>query len=540
MTKPLALTPRLRFVQPAYYHHNIVKRYLQPALASIVLSLALLFGASVSSVSLATELPPEVLSYLRKKDPAVKVRFDGLVLFSNGESYVPVLPETGGEESQKISETVTSDPEIATFPDFIGFDNNLYLIRLIQTASGRLTFPKREAYPIALKEGLLPQDFVLPTNLFIPVELKVILGALPYNPVYEVSKNKALYPASVTLRAETNPKKNSEIQPTIKMAYSFDLSQQHLVGFDPKSGQRLQHIDLGCSPASIQLSSSGKYLFIPCLSNDELVVVETASQLVKTRIPTGKRPDKTLLITGLSKAESTEHLLISNRYSPFITLVDGDALVSPRQISVPSSVGEMALIPPTEASSVPQVIASDPFGEDLFLVNLQTGLVERTLKGISSTSALNVIVTPTGKLEIWVTSRTENVVKIIDFQTGNTVKSIPVGEKPLAMSYYGGKMFILCAGSNTVDVIQATSKTAEKQIMLEDGSFPSAMSVTGSYAYIMLAASSHMVTVDLHTESIVDTVPLDFRSNMLGLQPVIKPPSKVKVSGSDTQAQAKK
>jgi hypothetical protein len=519
-----------------------------PKKVSLVRSLAwkvLLMALAFSfPVSFALDLPPGVLSYLRAKDPGVKVRFDGLVLFGNGETYVPVLPQEGLENPEKTAPSgeklqsdpagqpgslapdktsvetgVKTDPEKALFPDFIQFKNNLYLVRLIQTSSGRLTFPKREVYPITLKQGLLPQDFVLPSNLFIPVELKVLLGALPYNPVYEVDPGKVLFPAAIALGSEAQPRINNlPTRTVIQTGYSFDLNKQQLVGFDVQSGAIKHTLDLDCSPGSLQLSSNGKYLFVPCLSSDELVVVETESHLVKTRVPTGKRPDQTLLVSGLSQTESVEQLLIGNRYSPLITLVDGESLTSSRQITVPSSVGIMALVPPTQASSLPQVLAADPFSDDLFLINLQTGLVEKTMHGSENTSALSVLVTPTGKLEIWVMSRTQHTVKVLDFQTGEALASIVVGEKPVSMNYYGGKMFVLCAGDASIDIIEATGKHLEKPISLEPETFPASMSVVDNRAYIMLAASEQMVVVDLHTEKLLDSVPIGFRSSMLALK----------------------
>src|SRR5690242_19189148 len=117
----------------------------------------LTMAVSALPIAGATDLPAGVLSYLRQKDPKVKVRFDGLVLFSNGQSYVPVIPQDPSlnADSQQVIATL---PEKDPYPDLIQFDNNFFLMRLVQTSSGRLTFPKMSEYPLQLKEGLLPQD----------------------------------------------------------------------------------------------------------------------------------------------------------------------------------------------------------------------------------------------------------------------------------------------------------------------------------------------------------------------------------------------
>lgn len=160
---------------------------MKPMISRLAFSLIVsaFFALSPMALCWATDLPPTVLSYLRKRDPAVKIRFDGMVTLSNHDVYLPVFPQDPSHPPNP-SQVLREYPQQAKSPDLIQFDNHFFLIRLVNTSSGKLALARMDAYPIELKEGLLPQDLLLPPNLFLPNELKVILGDLPYNPIETV------------------------------------------------------------------------------------------------------------------------------------------------------------------------------------------------------------------------------------------------------------------------------------------------------------------------------------------------------------------
>jgi DNA-binding beta-propeller fold protein YncE len=499
--------------QPEFEVENMMAMKFFSLLKSRILS-ALCAGLLLSMgtpPALATDLPSGVLNYLRQKDPHVKVRFDGLVLFSNGESYVPVIPQDPAfnADSQQVVSTI---PAKAAYPDLIQFDNNFFLMRLIQTASGRLTFPKMVDYPIQLKEGLLPQDFVMPTNLFIPVELKVLLGALPYSPSFTPSQTPVTAPAATILQQSTSATNSVMNSGMARVTYVFDLSSQRIMAIEPVTGRKQGEVALDCVPSSLRVAPEGKLLFVPCLSTNELVVVDTGSNLVKTRVDVGQRPD------GVLYLDQTQDVVVSNRYSPFLSLVNSNNLTGEQKINLPGNGGAMSTI---AGARVPKLVVADAFKPQIYLVDINTRVVEKTLAAIPDISALKAFQDPKGGLEIWAVSRTKKQLIALDGLSGKILKTFDVGEKPVDMAAYDGKLFVVSAGSDRVDVIDRLDQSKYGTIPLETESFPSGIAIVPSEkrAYITLAASQNFLTLNLTNLQVDKKVPVEFRASMIAMTP---------------------
>jgi len=473
----------------------------------LVLGCAMALSFSALPQSFATDLPSGVLNYLRHKDPQVKVRFDGVVVFSNGETYVPVLPQDPSlnPDSQQV---VATFPEKAAFPDLIQFDNNFFLMRLIQTASGRLTFPKMAEYPIQLKEGMLPQDFVLPDNLFIPVELKVILGSLPYNP-----SNTA--PEVTPHHVKDGPlgtSNNYQLKSTGRLTYVFDLTEQKLIGIDTVTGRKQGDVSLDCVPSSLKLSADGKLLFAPCLSTNELVVIDTGSNLVKTRVPVGQRPDAVLYL------DDTHEVLVSNRFSPFLSLVNSEELTGGQKIDLPGNGGAMARVP---GGKTPQVVVADAFKAQVYLVDMTTRAVVKNLKAVQDITALRAFRDDAGHVQVWATSRTEAQVVLIDAEKDTILKTVSVGAKPVDMADFGDKLYVVCAGASRVDVVERSSQSVVATIPLEADAFPAGIVTLADEkrAFVVTAAANNLVVLNLIGNQVENTFPVEFRANMIATVP---------------------
>lgn len=495
------------------------KRLLLPVCCALALSVPA--GIPLAS---ATELPPGVLSYLRQKDPQVKVRFDAVVMFSNGDTYVPVIPQDPSlnPDSQQVVSIV---PEKAAYPDLIQFDNNFFLMKLIQTASGRLTFPKMAEYPIQLKEGLLPQDLVLPDNLFIPVELKVILGGLPYNPsnAAPVKPTESHHTAPMLTPlgdTHSNPSQGQnvyhaeptrQLKSTVRLTYVFDLSEQKLIGIDTLTGRKQGDVPLDCVPSSIKFSGDGKLLFAPCLSTNELVVVDTGSNLVKTRIPVGQRPDAVLYL-------DSQEVLVSNRFSPFLSLLNSSELISGQKIDLPGNGGAMAAVP---GGKTPQIVVADAFKEQMYLVDMNSRAVVKTLKAVQDITAISVFREAQGQLRIWAVSRTKGQLLLVDVDTDKIIKTLDVGAKPVDMVAFGDKLYVVSAGANHVSVIDRPSQSVVATIPMEADAFPSGIVTMSAEkrAYVVTAAANSLVVINLDTNQLENTFPVEFRANMIATVP---------------------
>ena len=458
----------------------------------------------------AGELPATVQNYLTEKDAEVTIRFDGLIIFTNGETYLPVLPQD--PEVGDPVHVVYSVPEGIPYPDLIQFDNNFFLVRLVQTSSGRLTTPQNVDYPIAFREGLLPQDLVMPNNLYLPAELKIILGNLPYNPslgndVVIADPGTGVGDTIKTIPGQELPAAANTEQYN-GLLYLFNMDDQILTVMDAKEGRKKGEVDLQCMPSTLKSSPDGKLLYAACLTTNELAVIDVSANLVKTRIPTGDKPGNILLI------DEGKTVLVSSRFTKTVQAIDAENLLPGKEVPIPGNGGVMTALPGSGF-----VFVADAFADKVYLLDLRQQRVHKTYDTLPNISALWIFQDETRHPELWVASRSQNQVQTIDVPSGNILKTFDVGEKPVEMLVHGNNLFVLCASAARIDVIDWRTKALSKPITLAPGSLPSSVALTKTQnrAFIGSSGNPNLYLVDLEKSALVSTQPLPFRASPLAL-----------------------
>ncbi len=494
----------------------------------MILSLSILGLSALTFEATATDLPVGLIQYLKKKDWDVRVRFDGLITFPNGMVYLPVLSQDPNL-SREPREVVRIYPENAKgkarkYPDYIQFDNNLFLVRLVKTSRGQLTTAPINEYPIELKEGMLPQDLVLPKNLYIPAQLKVILGDLPYNPTYveptaqtnQISVGEALPVLQESTATATVQKPQNGI------LYVANLADQSVLAIDPNKGSKRELINFSCVPSGMAHSNDGELLYITCLTSNELVVVDVASNLVKTRIPVGQKPNHVLPV------EDKRLVVVSNRFSEFLSLVGSLDLFPGGKIDIerknkegkkePGRGGVMAY-----SKTLQKLIVADAVDSTLYVVDLDDRKVTDTLPGVENMSALWIddsAKNEDGKPapQLWLSSRSDNKVAVVDLKSGDLLHVLEVGGKPVDFAVLDGNtLVVVSAKDDVLEVIDIERRTLEASITLDVGAFPSGVAATdgGQYAFVTTAGNEKVYRVDVKNRVIDQTLPVTIRGTAI-------------------------
>lgn len=476
----------------------------------LIFTLVLVLTIFLTFTANATQLPSGIISYVHEKDAKVQIRFDGVIIFSNGETYLPIIPQdtTINPDPQKVVKTI---PANTAYPDLIQFDNNFFLLRMIQTASGRITVPKIADYPFAIKEGLLPQDLVVPSNLFIPEELKVILGELPYNPAPDKASVNTTAAKTLGSVKSINPATGQVIQasaadnhPTSLFAYSID--DQTLMSVDPDTGKTTGKIEIGCVPSTMKPSLDGKYLYVGCLSNNEIAVIDTNASLIKARVPLGERP------TDMKVIPNTHWLVVSHKFSNHLTLVNTETLLPPdasQRIPVPGKPGAITAISPSE------ILVADAYDGNLYDISLSSMAIQRTIPtGMKDLSAVWVVTQDQRRPEVWVSSRSENKLQLIDLVTATPVFNQTIGDKPTEMQVMGDKLYVLCSGAARIEVIDMPHRGIVEPIPLQPNSFPVTLVMNPSLrrGYIGSAGLAGITVIDTSRSSVEKVIATPFRS----------------------------
>lgn len=592
-----------------------------------------------NGLAYGTDLPVGLLHYLYQEDSHVVVRFDGLITFSNGQQYLPVIPQIQKDSSAgfQVVQIYPSSKQ----PDLIRFKNNWFLIRLVKTNTGKISLARLMEYPIEMKEGILPQDFVMPENLYVPSELKVILGDLPYK---AAASNQGTSPSG--LKSSTTLLKNKSlsieshpglIPSAIKQPgqegrnitlYVANLNNETLSVIHPGLDQLEEQIPLNCVPSSMSKSPDKKSLYITCTTSNEILVLDTDTNLIKTRVKVNSSPSElavlppvAILTDGKNKVEkkpnplkpswlqvnpfynsknlntpmfiypstvekrlhtrfyvplkveftgncplssqpanasvlqfdkrtgqplvaatsndnsiseserdddekeSPPHqFLVSYHYDNHLTLIDGDRLKACSRIEIPGPGGVMYYSRRFKTLFVAD--ASDP---KVYEINPDSGILARTLSGLPSISGLMLTIDSEHHPYLWILSRSKAQVGIVDLVSGQPIKLLGVGKKPVDWVLFHKKLYVLSALDDRIDVIDADSQTLQAPIPLPAGTYGTAITLgpEGVMAYISSVGTEQVGVVNLRSGVFEKSIPIDVKGIAISL---IESPEKLKES----------
>ena len=189
--------------------------------------------------------------------------------------------------------------------------------------------------------------------------------------------------------------------------------------FNPKTGKMLAKINVGLEPEGVAVSADGKRVIVTSESTNMLHVIRVPEHTIENNILVGARP----------------------RAATFTR--DGRIAYATAEIS-----GEVVKVDMESAK-----------------------ILAKASTGDSRSKPKDVLLSKDEKL-IYVAGGRANTVKVMDAETLEPVKKIPVGKRVwgLALSRDGKRLFTTNGLSGTVSVINTASNSVEKTIKV--GSFP--------------------------------------------------------------------
>jgi len=260
---------------------------------------------------------------------------------------------------------------------------------------------------------------------------------------------------------------------------------------DTKTQMPLASIAVGDEPIQTVLSLDGGRLFVSNLSSQEVYVIDTSTFQIVDRIATGTQP----LDMALSPDGRT--IYVSNSGGASVTAIDiatGEARGVPINQVTPGPHGlaigaEGDIIYITHISSdqvlafttdgrlitqipvppQPRSLAINQEGTKLFvtsfnssslaIISLATAEVTSVLElPVAGTFAASVH--PAGR-KLYLTAHLDNAVVVVDLQSETTLKTIPVGADPRALSFSptGDRLFVTSAIADQIVVIDTDTDT---------------------------------------------------------------------------------
>lgn len=510
----------------------------------------------------ATQLPTGIKDYLVSQKKVPQIRFDGIVVYSDDVMYIPVFPAYP-EEVEKISikQTYPKDQQMAQLPDMVLFNNNFALLKIVRVGQNTLTVRTIPDLPVEIKTGLLPQDIMVPRGLVFPENLAGILGdvqvplvgsaksstfvstrktaPLPsgkrvadtkrYNVPSDLKdklffvnnfQTEYLQVFSSTVSEPLYSLKTSGVMKDVKPVLNGNFlliatrNKKNIDVVDITNEYVAKHIDLTSFPTEIAVDDANMKAYIASTDDESLSVIDLESMSMKEKIQLVGSPqclslsgDGTKLAYVDMKTSSVYVLDLQNNYE--------NKLITSFPNATKILLKDNIIYAIARTKPKLRVIYFDLFQDNKLTKSKKQKKQEEEQKISEQKEAEDVTNDLIYEEDFAMEAPVEELVE--NAKTYSTsIKDIEVGAKPVDMYMKNGKIYVLCAGNNSVYVYDTTKGDIKEQKLSVEGFSKAFTPVPGSnLAIITNMADLKYVVYDMEKEKELQSYPVSEYINMI-------------------------
>ncbi len=394
---------------------------------NIILVVCVYFLTTVSAF--ATKLPDYIINTLKSELPNAAIRFDGLVSLPDGTVYLPVLPSNPKKNpAGKVVSTYPANKKLSQKPDVVLFDSNFALLKVIKNKNGHITVTDSKNIPFVVKTGIFPQDMLVPPGLIIPEDMKIMMGDLKIatsnssvNDIFKghvqaVKSDKPSkfvpvpYMSGKTLLVTTLDSKVVNVIPSDSLVPKFALTLDNL-------------------PKFIQPVCNDDYILVASAGKTYIDVADVRQEVLAKKIDLGYQPTEIILNSDKSKA------FVAAADAQALFVIDLKTMTLAEKIKVKGYPKNIAI-----SSDDKIIVYSDKNTGDIYTLNLDGTYLNSYAYNASNVSKMVVI-----DKNIYILSRTENELQVIDTEIKDLIFKQPLAKKPVDMMLIDNKLYILCA-----------------------------------------------------------------------------------------------
>lgn len=536
---------------------------MKKILPAILVSLMLSGGMSAEAIM----LPHQMNIYLFDNARDCTVRFDGLINFKDGTTYIPVLPEEIKDVPRlEIVWTYPSGKTLKDEPEIIVFNNGFSLLKVLKDGN-RKTLTTYQDLPDVIQSGILPQDMLVPNGLYVSENLKGLLGNLEI-PVVDrsIKADKKVASNSTTPTKTVVAKKNGkkivkthvkvlktkmpkELDGKMFLATNFD--SQYLKVFAPGRPEPIYGLKLKGILKDVKVTPDKRFLIAAVFGKNQIDVADIGNEQIARSIEINAQPSEVEVNDATNKA------YIMSAEGQSIFTIDLTDMAVTEKISLDAAPYKMTL-----SDNGTQLAYADKNSDNIYIIK-----IDDDYKNIPVTKMENIsklLIDDANRL--YAISRTQNKLLINDFdlnkihndgeenedkgailqrklsngtkkflgiptdirdyeQVDQSVdpvtatveeRTLRTGNKPTDMFLYGNKLFILCSGDKEINVLDTDSLKYMSTIKLEE-SFPRKITrIDNSNLALVTDASGKKYTIiNLDTSKVVGVYPLDMPINSI-------------------------
>ncbi|MBR1460208.1 hypothetical protein IJ596_01050 [bacterium] len=438
--------------------------------------------------ALSVEVPKDIQDFVNESFPQTDFRFDGAVILPDNTMYLPVFPSKEEDVSNiEIKSTYPKGQTLKQKPDMVIFNNRFSLLKVINT-NGKKTVLNMVNPPDELQSGLLPQDIMLPKGLVFPESLKGIIGDIDVGMTEETG-----------LRI-TNPKNRKD-------GNTVPVDQLKNKNFYIASGigRNIQVVESDSKIADFALEQdniindmkgyNGKFMLVTYFGSSIMNVISLMDEKVIKKVNFETNPEQILIDSDNKVA------YISSGSDSSIYVFSLETMTLKRKLKINGLCEKLSL-----SADGTKIFYVDRNKNDIWAIELDNNY---KLKNIGMFPNISEIAYVNGK--IYVISRTQNRLAIVDYETLELVKELEVCEKPIDLYVQGNELYILGAQDNIMEVLDTNDDVITDKLYLNTNSFATNITPIEGTSMIMVtnARPGMYSVVDTEYKDIIKTSPLN-------------------------------
>lgn len=462
-----------------------------------------------STANLAATIPDDIQQFINQDFPNTNFRFDGLVILPDNTVYLPLFPsKTLTPETLSIKETVPASKTLASKPNIVIFNNDFVLLKVMTDTKGNRTVYKMANPPLEVRTGLLPQDLLVPNGLVIPENLKSIIGNLQISTVNDpgirIERTKPvvtqLNGSTLKTLAQIPALRNKNFY--VSSPYSKNIQVLNMGAKTPEYSLKQNNV-----PISMK-AYKNEFLLVTSYEKPSVDVISLADDQIIKQIYTKTQPDEILIDKNKNIA------YISSSLDSSIYMLNLETMTLTKQIKITGMCEKLTL-----SDDGSKLFYYDKKTRDIWAIELDNNYL---LKEIGRFPNVSKIVYTNNK--IYITSRTKNRLAIIDYDTIGLMSETEICDKPVDMIAYKDRVYILGAGDNSIQVIDAKTDELTNSIYLGTDGFSTRIShIDDTNIALITDTKASLYTVfDLDTNQVVKTVPIDIPANSIVVTEKVK------------------
>lgn len=489
---------------------------------ALIITLLILFTGTLGAY--ANQIPRNLRDYLQDQRNVPTVRFDGIILYNDNTMYIPVIPAHPKKVEQiKIVKTYPANQSMDAMPDMVLFNNNYGLLKIIKTSQDSATVRNMPVVPEEILSGVIPQDILVPRGLVFPENLAGILGdvQVPFvgsakAPVYVSAGKTAPLPSGnrvIPVRNISIPEKlknklffvnnfrteylqvfSSEVSEplyslktsgVVKDMKSFGNGryllaatngQKNLDVIDVKGEMVLKHIGLTANPSEIAVDEANKIAYVASEDDESLFVINLETYAVKEKIQLAGAPQRLSISKDGTKLAYAD-LKTSNVYILDMTNGYENKLITKYSNITKLILDENRIYMIARTSPALRVAEYDLFMDSKTAKTKKDKRNAQLKKDNERYNAEEQTTDVTGGFNFrLIEEDTDSEV----ITSSTSIKDFEIGTKPTDMESYGGKIFVLCAGDNSVYTYDKISQSVTSTKLPMEGFSKSFSRVPGT------------------------------------------------------------